>query len=109
MNPNIPQVSLEENDIVTFKLTMEEVRRATFKMKLQMLQIVMVIKLQFIRLFGLSSRMVLSLFLRSFLMKRYRYVGLNFVVVTLLTSGHEATMIQRYRPTYIFRMLFSLK
>jgi hypothetical protein len=61
MNANIPQVSLEENDIVTFKLTMEEVRRAAFKMKLQ-IQIVKVFKQKFITLFGLSSRMVLSLF-----------------------------------------------
>jgi hypothetical protein len=52
MNANIPQVCREVNAILNFKFTKEEVRRASYKMKLEKLQILAVFQMKFIRLLG---------------------------------------------------------
>jgi hypothetical protein len=109
MNANIPQVPLQETDILTFEFTNGGSQKASFQNKTAKATYSDSFQAQIYQTFWAIIKDGLKPLFEEFPNERLPLCTSVSVVVTLLTSGHEATMIQRYRPMYVFGMLFSLK
>jgi len=105
---DIPQVSLEENDILISPFTASEVREAVFQMEhnkapgpdgfpAEFFQVFWeVIKDDLLHLFADLHREALDLY------------SLNFRIITLLPKIQNATKIQKYRPICVLNVSFKI-
>jgi hypothetical protein len=105
---DIPQVSQQENEILTREFTESEVREAVFQMEhnkapgpdgfpVECYQVLWeVIKDDLLALFSEFHREDLNLF------------SLNFGVISLIPKVPNATKIQQYRPIYVLNVSFKI-
>jgi hypothetical protein len=107
-NQDIPQVIVEENNILTSPFTEEEVKEAVFQMEHNKAPGPDGFPAEFYQVFwDIIKKDPLDLF-TEFFEGRLPLYSLNFGIITLLPKIKEATKIQQYRPICLLNISFKI-
>jgi hypothetical protein len=103
---DIPQVTLEENDILIANFTEYEVRDAIFQMEHNKAPGPDGFPAEFYQVFwGVIKEDILALF-HEFHKETIDLFSLNFGIITLIPKIENATNIQQYRPICVLNVSF---
>jgi hypothetical protein len=108
MIEDIPQVSQEENEILTENFTEKEVREAIFQMKHNKAPGPDGFPIEFYQLFWNLIKDDLMAMFREFHDGHLPSSHLNYGVISLIPKLDEVKMIQRYRPLCMLNVSFKI-
>lgn len=102
---DIPQVSNEDNDILTACFTEENVKKATFQMEHNKASGPDGFPTEFYQTFWEVIKRTYSLFLKIFKLPLF---SLNFCSITLLPKQKESKQIQQFRTICLLNVSFKV-
>ena len=105
---DIPQVSQEENDLLTCEFTEAELRDAVFQMEHNKAPGPDGFPAEFYQVFWEIIKDDLMALFRDFHKEDLNLFILNFGIITLIPKVQEATKIQQYRPICVLNVSFKI-
>ena len=105
---DIPQVSREENELLTSEFTVSEVKDAVFQMEHNKAPGPDGFPAEFYQVFWEVIKDDLMALFTDFHKEDLNLFSLNFGIITLIPKVQEATKIQQYRPICVLNVSFKI-
>ena len=105
---DIPQISSEENDLLTAEFTMEEVKAAIFQMEQNKAPGPDGFPAEFYQFFWEEIKDDLMALFREFGLGCLPMHSLNFGTIILLPKSNDASRIEQYRPICLLNVSFKI-
>ena len=102
---DIPQVTQEDNEVLTSEFTESEVKNLYSRWNTTRLQVLMASRLNSIVFWEVIKDNLMALFM-DFHKEELNLFNLNFRIITLIPKVQEATRIQQYRPICVINVSF---